>query len=112
MDNQVTIAGIQMSMSGCPADNVRKAQKLVRAAVRRGAQIICLPELYRTLYFPQQKSASKESLAETIPGESTDVFGALAKELGVTIIVPIYECAIGKKPSGKRGRVSPRYFNS
>src|SRR5689334_25326589 len=108
MDSKATIAGIQMSMSEQPAENVHKAVKLVRAAARRGAQIICLPELYRTLYFPQKKSANKASLAETIPGESTEAFGALAKELGVTIIVPIYECTISKNQKGKRSR----YFNS
>jgi agmatine deiminase len=54
-------------------------------------------------------------LAETIPGESTEVFGPLAKELGTTIIVPVYECAIEKiaaGKTGKRGRAHPRYFNS
>ena len=105
----VTVAGIQMSMSGSAGENMRKAVALVRRAARRGAQIICLPELYRTLYFPQEKSADKASLAETIPGESTQVFGPLAKELGATIIVPVFERAPAK--AGKRA-ARDRYYNS
>jgi agmatine deiminase len=113
MDSKVTVAGVQMSMSERTAENVRKADKLVRIAARRGAQIICLPELYRTLYFPQQKNASKAALSETIPGESTKVFGPLAKELGVTIIVPVYERATERTQAQRRsGRVGLRYYNS
>ena len=107
MPHTVTIAGIQMSMSASAADNVRKAERLVRAAARRGARIICLPELYRTLYFPQAERGDKAALAETVPGGSSEIFGPLAKELGVTIVVPIYECA---RRGGKAGK--PRYYNS
>lgn len=106
MASTITIAGIQMSMSARAADNVHKAERLVRAAARRGARIICLPELYRTLYFPQAERGDKAALAETIPGQSSAAFAPLAKELGATIIVPIYECA----PAGKAGK--PRYYNS
>jgi predicted amidohydrolase len=107
MKNEVIIAGIQMSMSALPEDNVLKAARLVRAAARRGAQIVCLPELYRTLYFPQQQKADKAALAETISGDSSAVFGPLARELGIVIIVPIYEAA----GAGKDTR-EPRYYNS
>jgi agmatine deiminase len=110
MTNQITIAGIQMSMSARAADNVRKAERLVRAAARRGARIICLPELYRTLYFPQAAHGDKAALAETIPGESSRVFAPLAKELGVVVIVPIYEQARGG--AGKSAKGTPRYYNS
>lgn len=116
MSSLVTVAGIQMSMSARAADNVRKAEQLVRAAARRGAQIICLPELYRTLYFPQAARADKAALAETIPGESSQIFGPLAKELAVTIIVPIYECTLAPTRAGKAGQAGragkPRYYNS
>lgn len=125
MTTTVTIAGVQMSMAapvrGSHLGNVRKAEALVRLAAQRGARIICLPELYRTLYFPQEKSANKVALAETIPGESTEVFASLAKELGVSIIVPIYERASfvkragagqsGLKLGAKAGE-QHRYFNS
>lgn len=117
MTSTVTIAGIQMSMSARAGANVLKAAKLVRAAARRGARIICLPELYRTLYFPQAPQADKAALAETIPGESTEVFAALARELSVTIIVPIYERArpgTGALKSTVKGAhgAKPRYYNS
>jgi hypothetical protein len=65
----------------------------------RGAQIICLPELYRTIYFPQYEKFDARRFLETILGESTNAFSRLAKELGVVIIVPIFEKARG----GKRG---------
>jgi agmatine deiminase len=107
MKNEVTIAGIQMSMSASADNNLRKAEKLVRTAARRGAKIVCLPELYRTLYFPQEQTGEKAALAETIPGKSSEVFAPLARELGIVIIVPIYECAPARKNSGK-----PHYYNS
>jgi len=66
---------------------------MVRRAAARGAQIICLPELYRTFYFPQYEKCDAEAFAETIPGESTEVFAGIAKELHVSIIVPVYEKA-------------------
>ena len=66
---------------------------MIRQAAARGAQIICLQELYRTRYFPQHKKKDVGSFAETIPGESTNTFGKLAKELGVVIIVPLFEKA-------------------
>ena len=60
-------------------------------AAERGAQIICLQELYRTRYFPQQENSEIKEIAETIPGESTRVFANLAKKHKIVIIVPIFE---------------------
>ncbi|MEK7539599.1 MAG: carbon-nitrogen hydrolase [Patescibacteria group bacterium] len=96
----VTIAAIQNSASFDLKVNLRKTAYLVERAAKRGAKIICLPELYRTIYFPQYKKVDKDSYAETIPGESTGVFSVLAKKYGVVIIVPVFE----KRRTG--------YFNS
>ena len=66
------------------------AQKIEEAAVR-GAQIVCLQELYRTRYFPQEENVDADSLAEGIPGDSIRVFSLLAKKHRIVIIVPIFE---------------------
>src|ERR1039458_2545241 len=93
MKAAVTIAAIQSKALPEPSANLKKAEKMIRQAAARGAQIICLQELYRTVYFPQYKKTEVCSFAETIPGESTDTFGKLAKDLGVVIIVPLFEKA-------------------
>ena len=101
MATRKTVLGlIQSTPAKEPAENLRKGLALVRRAAKKGAKIICLPELYRTPYFPQARRAPANPLAETIPGESTKAFSALAKELGVVIAVPLFERAGG------------RYYNS
>jgi agmatine deiminase len=81
-------------------DNLNKSLALVEKAARKGAQIICLPELYRSPYFPQKDKLEAAHFAEPIPGESTKAFGALAKKYGVVIAVPLFE------------RDGNRFFNS
>jgi len=63
----------------------------VEEAAAKGAQIVCLQELYRLRYFPQKEHQNAQNLAETVPGESTRVFSELAKKLGIVIIVPLFE---------------------
>ncbi|MFZ3011757.1 MAG: carbon-nitrogen hydrolase [Minisyncoccia bacterium] len=87
----VTVSAIQTAVSSDQRANLIKTAKLVEQAAKKGAQIICLQELYRTIYFPQYKNAKKDDFSETIPGESTRVFSAVAKKYKVVIIVPIYE---------------------
>ena len=82
-----------MRMSDDHDKNLEKALGLVEKAAKRGARIICLPELYRTQYFPQKKRGSQLPYHETIPGESTRAFAHTARRHGVAIIVPIYEHA-------------------
>ena len=101
MRKLVTIAAIQSKVSGDTGENLARTVKMIRRAAAKGSQIVCLQELYRTRYFPQTRKADVGALAETIPGESTRTFTRLAKELGVAIIVPLFE----KARNGK-------YYNS
>lgn len=89
--NTVTIGLIQTRVSDDPRANVEKTVKKIKEAAKKGAQIICLQELYRTRYFPREEKKDVSILAETIPGESTDVFSKVAKENGIVIIVPVFE---------------------
>lgn len=92
---KICIGLIQAKASGDTADNLRRALEKVRSAVDRGAQIICLPELYRSPYFPQTENEDVAHLAETIPGKSTEVFSRLARKHKVVLIVPLFEKARG-----------------
>jgi agmatine deiminase len=87
----VTVAAVQNAVSADLKSNLIKTAKMVEQAAKKGAQIICLQELYRTLYFPQYKQAKKNDFSETIPGESTKIFSAIAKKHKVVIIVPVFE---------------------
>ncbi len=64
---------------------------LTREAAAQGAQIVCLPELFRSLYFCQSEDHDHFQLAEPIPGPSTEALAKLAKELGVVIIASLFE---------------------
>jgi agmatine deiminase len=92
-NKSVTIALIQTAVSDDPAVNMQKTAEKIEAAAKKGAQILCLQELYRTKYFPQQEKKGCRALAETIPGESTKLFSELAKKHQVVIIAPLFEKA-------------------
>ncbi len=87
----VTIAGIQSAVSPDLKGNLINTVRMVEEAIEDGAQIICLQELYKTPYFPQYEKVDKDAFAETIPGESTKIFSAIAEKHKVVIIVPIFE---------------------
>src|SRR5208283_4837850 len=92
----VSIGLIQTIVSDDVAVNLNKTIKRIEEASRKGAQIVCLQELYRTKYFPQEEKKDVSELAETIPGESTRAFSELAKKKKIVIIAPIFETAKGK----------------
>jgi N-carbamoylputrescine amidase len=71
--------------------NVTRAQRLIREAADRGAQIVCLKELFNSLYFCKSQECDRFELAETIPGPTTELMQATAQELGVVVIAPIFE---------------------
>jgi N-carbamoylputrescine amidase len=82
---------VQTSCSLDPQENLDKAAAKVREAAERGAQIICLQELFRSQYFCRDESADLFDLAEPVPGPSTGVMAKLAKELGVVIVASLFE---------------------
>ena len=82
---------IQMACSADPPENLERAVDKVEIAVRNGAQVICLPELFRSQYFCQKEDAALFDLAESVPGPSTEVFAKIAKSHRVTILVSLFE---------------------
>jgi agmatine deiminase len=92
-DKVVTIGLIQTYVSENIAENMAKTAEKIEEAAKKGAQIICLQELYRTRYFPQQQNQNVKDLAEIIPGESTKLFSELAKKHRIVLIVPLFEKA-------------------
>jgi N-carbamoylputrescine amidase len=87
----VQVGLVQMTCTASKEENLRKAIEKTRAAAAKGAQIVCLQELFTSLYFCDEEDYDNFSLAETIPGPSTDSLGVLAKELGVVIIASLFE---------------------
>jgi N-carbamoylputrescine amidase len=71
--------------------NVARAERLIRDAAQRGAQILCLKELFNAPYFCKAQQTERFDLAEPIPGPTTDAMQVLARELEVVIIVPLFE---------------------
>jgi N-carbamoylputrescine amidase len=82
---------VQMRMSRDPAENTRVAVQRIRDAAAKGAEVICLPELYRSPYFCQREDAGLFDLAESLPGPSTEALGAAAREAGVAVLAPLFE---------------------
>ncbi len=91
MSSNFRVGLVQMAMSAEPEENVDKAAARVEEAARKGAQVVCLPEMYRTTYFCQREDAALFDLAETVPGPSTERLSAVAKKAGVAVVVPIFE---------------------
>ncbi|WP_373494401.1 carbon-nitrogen hydrolase [Aquiflexum sp.] len=87
----VKVGLVQNSCSTDLKSNLSKAEAGIRKAAQKGAQIICLQELFKSLYFCDVEDHDNFKLAESIPGPSTDFFSSLAKELGVVIIASLFE---------------------
>jgi N-carbamoylputrescine amidase len=88
---KVKVGLVQMSCTASKADNLAKAIAKVRETAAGGAQIICLQELFTSLYFCDVEDHDNFSLAESIPGPSTDELSKVAAELGVVIIASLFE---------------------
>jgi len=82
---------IQMAASADPEKNLQRALDNVRDAAGRGAQVVCLPELFQTQYFCQREDAALFDLAEAIPGPTTAKLGELAKQLKIVLIASLFE---------------------
>ena len=85
------LALIQMKMSSDKEKNIKSAIAKIRFAKKRGANIVCLPELFLTNYFCQTESHSNFKLAEKIPGKTSKIFCDLAKELNIVLNITLFE---------------------
>ena len=78
-------------MTSRPAENLDRAVAAIRDAAARGANVVVLPELFRSLYFCQTEDHAQFDLAESIPGPTTETLGALAKELSIVLVASLFE---------------------
>ena len=85
------ICVIQLNLNDKPENNLKKCLHWVREAAKKGAEVISLPELYSSHYFCQSEDVDNFKYAEPLYSTSFNAFSALAKELGVVIIVPFFE---------------------
>lgn len=84
-----TIGLLQIAIGKKLDENLKKAASWIERAAKSGAQIICLPELFRSPYFCQAEDIANFKLAETIPGSSTEMISRIAKKNKVVVIVPV-----------------------
>jgi N-carbamoylputrescine amidase len=85
------VALVQMAMSPDPARNLNHAVDRIKEAAAAGADVVCLPELFRSPYFCQSEDARRFDLAEPVPGPTTQALGAVAKQAGVVVVAPVFE---------------------
>ena len=82
---------VQMAMTSDPDKNLQRALERVREAAARGAEIICLPELFQTQYFCQREDISLFDLAEPIPGPTSARLAEVARQLHIVLIASLFE---------------------
>jgi N-carbamoylputrescine amidase len=85
------VALIQMACAPSTAQNLDHAASLVQEAARAGAQLVCLPELFRAQYFCQREDHALFNLAEPIPGPSTERLAAVVREAKITLVASLFE---------------------
>src|SRR5438094_2254291 len=91
MGSRFKVGLVQMAMSPEPAQNLEKAVQRVKDARRAGADVVCLPELFRSQYFCQREDAHLFDLAEPVPGPTTEALGRAARESGAVVVAPVFE---------------------
>lgn len=91
MPRKIKVGLIQMRCLENKSLNLKNAQAAVEEAAQKGSQIICLPELFATPYFCREENPQHFQWAETLDGETSQTFQALAAKLEVVLIVPIFE---------------------
>ncbi|NNG26314.1 MAG: acyltransferase, partial [Ignavibacteriaceae bacterium] len=82
---------VQMALTNNQNENLNKAINKIEESAKMGAEVICLPELFRTQYFCQIEDTKNFDLAESIPGPSTNTISKIAKDKKVVVIVPLFE---------------------
>lgn len=88
---KLTVALVQQSNTDNAQDNMAKSISAIREAAQKGAKLVVLQELHRSLYFCQTENVDVFDLAETIPGPSSNALGELAKELSIVIVASLFE---------------------
>ena len=91
MAEKFRVGLVQMKCSTDRGENLAKGVSRIREAASRGAQMICLPELFRSQYFCREENAELFALAEPVPGPTTESLSRLARELNVVIVAPVFE---------------------
>ncbi len=91
MSEKLTIGLLQRACSTDPAANLARTIEAIREAAKRGAQIVCLEELFRSQYFCREENADLFELAEPIPGPTTEALSKLARDLGIVVVASIFE---------------------
>ncbi len=91
MPDKFTIGLLQMRSTKNPEENLARAIEKIREAAARGAQILCMHELFRSEYFCRVEDAALFDLAEPVPGPVTDALSKVARELNVVLVVSLFE---------------------
>ena len=92
--NRATKFAVGLVQTRCGTDlreNTERALAGIREAAKQGAQVVCLQELFRSRYFCQREDTASFDLAESIPGETSDALGRVAKEAGVAVVGSLFE---------------------
>ena len=89
--SELRIGILQQQKTADIVANIKSIEEEVTDLARRGAQLVILSELHNSLYFCQVEDVNNFDLAETIPGPSTDFYGALAKKLGIVMVISLFE---------------------
>src|ERR1700746_1858080 len=89
--DKTKVALVQMKCGPSPEKNFARALDFIRDAAKKGAAIVCLPELFRSQYFCQTEDHKNFELAEEIPGTSTSALAELAGKLGVAVVASLFE---------------------
>jgi N-carbamoylputrescine amidase len=89
--SKFSVGLVQLSASDDSNKNLERAVAFIEQAAKLGAQVVCLPELFRSQYFCQREDASLFDLAEPVPGPSTEAIGRVAREKKITVVAPIFE---------------------
>jgi N-carbamoylputrescine amidase len=86
-----TVALVQMAVGRKREENLAKAAARIEEAAGRGAQVVCLPELFQSQYFCQREDTRNFDLAEAVPGPTTEALGRIALKAKVVVIAPLFE---------------------
>lgn len=90
-EKTIKVGLVQQTCNNVRMDNVKKSIQKIREVAKEGAQLVILQELHTNIYFCQAEDVNKFDLAETIPGPSTEEFGQIAKELGIVLVLSLFE---------------------